>query len=107
MKLINANQHEIEIEIKLAKATIDALPSHNWFITNLLVSDHLMGNIGIYDLFLHKRDIAFSIQTLFQWIQKAGLHFIDFDSIVKRFNLKIKHQLSDTILKRKKNFYFG
>jgi len=101
MKLINANQHEIEMEIKHAKVTIDALPGQNWFIANPLIIDHLMGNIGIYDLFLHKRDISFSIQTLFQWIQKGGLHFIDFDSIKKKFNLKIKYQLSDNILKRK------
>jgi len=101
MKMINANQHEIETEIKHAKITIDALPRHNWFVGNQLISDHLMGNIGIYDLFLHKRDIAFCFQTLFSWIQKAGLHFIDFDSIEYRLNLKIMYQPFDKILKTK------
>ena len=101
MKMINANQHEIETEIKRAKITIDALPEHNWFIANQLMSDHLMGNVGIYDLFLHKRDIAFSFHTLFLWIQKGGLHFIDFDSIKKRLYLKLKYQPFDKILKTK------
>jgi SAM-dependent methyltransferase len=101
MKMINADQHEIETEIKRAKITIDALPGHNWFIANQLMSDHFQGNIGIYDLFLHKRDIAFGFQTLFQWIQEGGLHFIDFHSIKKRLNLKIKYQHFDNILKTK------
>ena len=55
------------------------LPEKNWFVakvsgSRLNIHDHRAGDIGIYDLFLHKRDVAYSIETLFLWLDKAGLH---------------------------------
>lgn len=105
MKMINQGKQELETEIDHTTLTIDALPQHNWFIKNTIVGDHLYGDIGIYDLFLHKRDISFSITTLFQWIEKGGIHFSDFDSFEDRFNLKIKYQFHENDLKRKASMY--
>jgi ubiquinone/menaquinone biosynthesis C-methylase UbiE len=91
MKMINYKNHEIKAELQNTNNTLEVLPEQNWFLVNPLVSDHKNGNIGIYDLLLHKRDVAYSIQTLFEWIERAGLHFVDFDNYAQRFDLKAQY----------------
>ena len=79
LKMINIYQTGIQMELKNAIAILRVLPDHNWFRFNSVVEDHATGKIGIYDLLLHKRDVAFSIKALFEWIANSGMHFIDFD----------------------------
>ena len=94
MKLINSDHRKIENEIKNTNLTLNVLPKSNWFVlapeASVNIYDHLKGDIGLYDLFLHKRDVAYSINTLFQWLGNAGLHFVDFDSTRRLFNLKLR-----------------
>ena len=97
MKLINHNVHEINTELKNTNSTLKVLPKYNWFSMTTNIGDHKHGNIGIYDLLLHKRDVAYSIQTLFEWIERAGLYFVDFDSYFQRFQLKAKYVFSSEI----------
>ena len=93
MKLINTNLHEIKKEIKNTNLTLSILPETNWFTnSNLNTIDQHLGDIGLFDLFLHKRDIAYSMKTIFDWLESSGLHFIDFDSIRMKYNLKLRHQ---------------
>ena len=95
MKLINSNLHQIKKEIGNTNLTLNVLPEQNWFLitgSSHNIHDHRKGDIGLYDLFLHKRDVAYSIETLFQWLDKGGLHFVDFDSIKRKFELKLRHQ---------------
>jgi len=101
MKMINYNVYEIHEEIKNTNDTLNVLPEYNWFLANKRISDHKRGNIGIYDLLLHKRDVSYSIQTLFEWIERSGIHFIDFDYYVQRFSLKTNYAFSDHDVKRK------
>ena len=100
LKMINSNQTGIEMELENAVHTLKILPDHNWFILNEVVGDHKHGKIGIYDLLLHKRDVAFSIKTLFEWITKSGLHFVDFDYYKKRYYLKTQYVIPDSTLLR-------
>ena len=96
MNLINDNENEIKTELHNTNNTLEVLPERNWFLVNpLMIFDHKHGNIGIYDLLLHKRDVAYSIQTLFEWTERAGLHFVDFDNYVQRFILKTEYMLDD------------
>ena len=82
MKLINTNLHEIKKEIKNTNITLSILPEKNWFANgNLNINDQHAGDIGLYDLFLHKRDVAYSMKTIFDWLENSGLHFIVFNSI--------------------------
>ena len=101
MKMINSNEYEIQNELLNTNHTLNALPENNWFVLNSNINDHRHGNIGIYDLLLHKRDVAFSIKTLFEWIGGGSLHFVDFDYYVQRFYLKIQYVFSDHDIKRK------
>ena len=93
MEMINTNTNEIEKEIKNTNSTLEVLPEKNWFINeNVNIIDHKLGDIGLYDLFLHKRDVAYSIKTLFQWLENSGIHFVDFDSITSKYIIKLNHQ---------------
>ena len=63
MKLINSNMMDIVTELANAAHVINVLPNQNWLIQNNFISDHKRGDIGIYDLLLHKRDKAFSVKN--------------------------------------------
>ena len=93
-------KHDIEKEIYFANETLKFLPKDNWFILNPIVSDHKAGNIGIYDLLLHKRDVAYSISTLFNWMELGGVHFIEFDSFKKRSMFKVGNAITDTSISK-------
>ena len=101
LRMINSYQSDIEIELENSIHILKILPDYNWFILNSVVMDHKAGKIGIYDLLLHKRDVAFSIKTLFQWITCSGLNFVDFDDYKKRYSLHTQSIISDTTLARK------
>ena len=79
-------------ELKLANHTLNVLPSNHWFHMRSNIRDHhKYGNIGIYDLLLHKRDVSFSISSLLQWIGAGGLHLVDFNSFKTRYRFNIKY----------------
>ena len=100
LKMINSYQTDIEMEINNAIYALKILPDHNWFILNSVIADHKTGNIGIYDLLLHKRDVAFSIKALIEWITSSGLYFVDFDYYKKRYYLQTQYVITDLILLR-------
>ena len=100
MKIINSNEHNIKVEISSANKTLHVLPKQNWFVSNPLINDHKYGNNHIYDLLLHKRDVAFSMNSLFEWITKSGFHFVDFNYYKDRFALKIRHVFQENSMKR-------
>ena len=64
-------------ELEVANHTVTSLPADHWFYAGTQLLDWKLGNIGIYDLLLHKRDVAFSVSSLGQWIVEGGLRFVD------------------------------
>ena len=88
-------------ELEIANHTLNILPVDHWFHVSSKIGDHKHGNIGIYDLLLHKRDVAFTISSLWQWIALGGLHFVDFDYFKTRFRFNIKYYSLDEHLRRK------
>ena len=93
LKMINTNTHEIKKEIKNVNLTLKILPENNWFINgNLNIGDKEADHEGLYDLFLHKRDVAYSFKTLSKWLENSAIHFVEFDSINQKYTLKLKHQ---------------
>ena len=81
LKLLNSKRDQIMDELKTANTTLQNLPSTNWFKREeYQINDHLMGDAGIYDLFLHKRDISFTVPELLKWIENAGLSTIRYTS---------------------------
>ena len=101
MKMINSNAaSDIEIELENTKQIISSLPDQNWFASSNLVTDHNTGNIGIYDLLLHKRDVSYSFQAVFEWIRHGGLHFVEVDDYFHRYSLKPRHVFKDDKIRR-------
>ena len=101
LKMINHNVHDMERKLKNTNRTLTILPKYNWFVANKFINDHKNGNIGIYDLLLNNRDVAFSIQTLMELIERAGINFIDFDYYIDRFSLKIQYAFRYHNIRRK------
>ena len=98
MNVISLQSSDMKIEIQHARDIVDSIPKSNIFISNLKL--YQQTNVDIYDLFLHKRDIAFSIMSLFDWIARSGLYFVCFDNPSKKYNLEIKNIIPDLNLKR-------
>ena len=101
MKLINSYaKSDIEIELENTKHALAALPNYHWFIINNFVNDHRQGNVGIYDLLLHKRDVSFSLDKLFKWIENSGLHYVEIDDCFQRYFLKAQHVFRDDLTRK-------
>ena len=88
MQLVNENEHDFNKKIENTKKILDSLPSTNWFSRSSgLHTDHLQyGDIGIYDLFLHSQDRAYSIPELYNWLEQCGLALIEFSSHKLRYD---------------------
>ena len=56
--------------------------------------------IGIFDLLLHKRDVAYSVKTLKDWLKQNGLHFVSFDEYERRHFLDTKYWVGDYGLRK-------
>ena len=54
-----------------------------------------MGDTGIYDMFLHKRDVSYDIPNLYDWISKAGLYLTTFAEFVSKAKLSIEYAIDD------------
>lgn len=98
LRLVNTDAKNKEQEIGNAKVFINNLPRNNWFNRGnvLAVGDHItFGDVGIYDLFLHKQDVAYTILELHQLIEQSGLKFIDYSCPTERVKLDIKQYIND------------
>jgi SAM-dependent methyltransferase len=105
MRRVNKGIDNRVQEVANAKIILNNVPQTNWFARGReLVSDHInFGDIGIYDLFLHKQDRAYSIPELFEYITKQDLNFVAFSDIRERISLKIENFIKDvTLLQRLK-----
>jgi hypothetical protein len=82
MRLLNENEHDMKVKVENTKAILQNLPESNWFkkSEHLFHTDLKFGDIGIYDLFLHSQDRAYTVLELHDFIESCGLHFIDYVS---------------------------
>ena len=76
-KIINKDENNISKEISNAKVALDALPENPWSQKPNIPNNN-KGDVEIYDLLLHKRDVAYSISSLFEWVQKSNYRSIHF-----------------------------
>jgi len=81
MRLINKNEENRQTKVDNCKIVMQNLPDSNWFKmsggTNL-TDITKYGDIGIYDLLLHSQDRAYSVPQLYQFIESARLHIVQF-----------------------------
>jgi hypothetical protein len=58
--------------------------------------DHINhGDVGMYDMFLHKQDRAYTVPQLYEFVEKAGLNFVDYNSPHSRIMLKPETYFQD------------
>jgi SAM-dependent methyltransferase len=103
MRMVNENVDSRAQEVANTKIIMSNMPATNWFIRGQeLISDHVnYGDIGIYDLFLHKQDRAYSVPELFEYVRKNDLNFISYSEIGQRVGLKIENFINDMALLQK------
>lgn len=80
MRLINRKVSNAQIKVENTKSVLAELPDSNWFsMSKHLTSDYTRyGDIGIYDLFLHSRDRAYSVSELYEWLDAQRLKLVTF-----------------------------
>ncbi|WPY00551.1 Class I SAM-dependent methyltransferase [Candidatus Trichorickettsia mobilis] len=99
MQMVNKNATSRAEEVKNGWAIINCLPSSNWYVRGKdLMNDLTMGDVGMYDLFLHKQDRSYTIPELYDFVAKAGLHFIDFSHYQSRVFLRLENYITDQAL---------
>ena len=90
-------------EITYAWEVINSLPGTNWHNRGAdLVHDHkIFGDIGLYDLFLHKQDRAYTIPQLYEFVENAGLNLVAFTDPYVRPSLNIDSYFKESPLKER------
>ena len=80
LNLVNDENDSISNKVSNGNKMLEGLPESNWFKrAEELHTDHKkFGDIGLYDLFLHSQDRAYTIPELFDWLKDADLNFYGF-----------------------------
>jgi len=80
MRMVNGDEEDPARKIANTRTILDALPETNWFRRSqeMFYDWKHAGDAGIYDLFLHSIDRAYSIQELHEFMESSGLHVTDF-----------------------------
>lgn len=97
MKRINENVTKRDEEVQNTKVILNHLPQTNWYMrAQDLISDvRNYGDVGIYDLFLHKQDRCYSIEELYEFIETPGLNFVEWSEILPRLTLRVENFITD------------
>ncbi|MBT4908374.1 MAG: methyltransferase [Rhodospirillaceae bacterium] len=68
-----------EDRVAMAKRLAENLPKTSWINRNGLIRDHVGGgDPGVYDLFLHSRDRAYTVPDIADFVTQAGLRLTSF-----------------------------
>ena len=110
MQMINKNTTTRKKEVENAWTIVKNLPDTNWYMKGRSkqerstlfttstgrINDHeVFGDSGLYDLFLHKQDRAYSIPQLHEFIEQQNLHLIEFVEPDIRATLKLETYIKD------------
>lgn len=101
MRAINRHAKTMEEELINAKHVLKILPEYHWFHDTGIADHKVMGDIGIYDMLLNKRDVSYSVPDLYEWLWNSGLHFIDFSGLNDRIKLSLKLVIRENSLYKK------
>ena len=103
MKMINKDTKSRVEEVMNGKLILDNLPATNWYKRGWeLFSDYQnFGDVGVYDMFLHKQDRAYSVPELYEFVEKAGLNFVDYLDPLEKILLRPENYIKDFSLLQK------
>ena len=97
MRMVNEGVDNRSEEVMNGKTIINSLPDTNWYQRGKdLLADHILfGDVGLYDMFLHKQDRCYSIPELYEFVDKAGLNFVEFSDVVSKLKLRVENYIGD------------
>ncbi|MDP4709338.1 MAG: class I SAM-dependent methyltransferase [Rickettsiaceae bacterium] len=100
MKMVNEGVESRQEEVKNGWEVMNNLPATNWYNRGKdLLSDHIShGDVGMYDMFLHKQDRAYTVPQIYDFVEKAKLNFVEFQSAHSRAMLNIARYIKDPVL---------
>lgn len=79
LRALSADGDDAAARLALARRLLAQLPATNWFKRNPFVADHVAaGDAGLFDLLLHARDRAFTVEEIETLIGGAGLRVTAF-----------------------------
>jgi len=103
MKMVNNGIDNRIQEVMNFKLVFNNFPATNWAMRakDTIPDVYNFGDIGIYDMFLHKQDRAYTIPELYDFIENAGLNIVEFFDVTERLALRIENYITDfTLLQR-------
>ena len=77
LKLIFPRHLAIDKELNHTKVVLSKLPPDHLFRHVVFKDLTQYGDIGIYDLLLHKRDVSYTIPSVYEWTEKGSYTFVD------------------------------
>lgn len=91
LKRTNEGISNRQEEVKNSWDIINSLPQTNWYIRGKeLLADHvLFGDVGLYDMFLHKQDRAYSVEQMYEYFDKVKMHMVEYTDPYSRAVLNI------------------
>ena len=97
MRRVNKGVTSRSEEVTNAWTVMNALPNSNWYNRGKdLLADHIHhGDAGMYDMFLHKQDRAYTVPEIYEFVEKAEMNFIEFNSAHSRYVLSIENYIKD------------
>ncbi len=80
LRTLFRNNPPIDKQIAITRTLLDNLPYGNWaHHGNMLQnSDVKLGDAGIFDLFLHSQDRAYTVPQIYDWMERCGAKFEQF-----------------------------
>ncbi len=83
LRQINAGETSINDCIQNARELLPQLPITNWFVRfnrDQNIREVLENDSAVYDALLHSCDRAYTVPELYEFVQKPGLHLVEFTS---------------------------
>ncbi|MBL3284242.1 Class I SAM-dependent methyltransferase [Rickettsiales endosymbiont of Paramecium tredecaurelia] len=101
-RLINKDSSSRSEKVLNARSVLNSLPANCIYAkTNCLHGDPInFGDIGIYDMFLHAQDRAYTVEQMLEFAKKPGLYFVDF-SIANKESMNIDICITNPDLQKK------
>lgn len=103
MNMVNKDAKSRVEEVINGKLILDNLPATNWHKRGweLFSNYKNLSEAEVYDMFLHKRDKAYSIPELYKLVENASLNFVDYLDPIEKVLLKPENYIKDSSLLQK------
>ncbi len=79
LRLLNEGEENLQTQIDNTRQLFQNLPPTNWLLNSppiVLQEARNNGDVGIYDLFLHAQDRAYTIPELYEFIEDNGMKIL-------------------------------